>query len=220
MNLFEAKSIYDSKTGKFLEEFYINGESVDCDVYYFYLEREKDTEDNKLKGNPYEYDECNTETECETECNEGVCEGCCEECGNECEDEQEVEYDELLDIFAEKIQNTGGSFEEIKCLMDEFADIVLEANEEDNCEDDDIYIDNDMDCGISEECIDCDDTECENQISSEELEELKLIASFTKEVLKRDGCVECVFGLLGDLYVKGKNIGWKDCEDRMREFLG
>ena len=211
MNLFKSESLYDSKTGKFLEEFYINGESVDGDLYYFHLEREKDIEDKKLKGNPYEYDECETETECEY--NDCICEGCCGECGNEYEDEQEVAYDELLDIFAEKIQNTGGSFEEIKCLMDEFADIVLEANEEEFCEDNDIYIDDEMDCGISEECIDCDDTECENQISSEELEELKIIASFTEEVLKRDGCPDCIFGLLGDLYVKGKNVGWQNHKD-------
>jgi len=49
MNLFESKSIYDAKTGKFQEEFYMNGDLVDCELYYFYLDREKDIEDKKLE---------------------------------------------------------------------------------------------------------------------------------------------------------------------------
>jgi len=132
----------------------------------------------------------------------------------------------MLDIFVNKIRNSCHCPECIKEILDEFADVIID-NFDDDCEEcENCYCDDESDTtspllvNIDEECIDCDDTECENQITSEELEELKLIASFTEEVLKRDGCPDCIFGLLGDLYVKGKNIGYKDCEDGMREFLG
>ena len=168
MNLFEAKAIYDSKSGQFIEEFYINGNSVDCDEYYFYLEREKEIEDKKLdtvknveklKDSPYEYDDT-TDCKCEA-CNDY--DNCCESgkcnCKDECND---------------------------KC---------------DDCEE--------SECLGCEECIDCDE-ECENYISSEEIEELKLIAYFTEEVLKRENCPQCIFDLIGDIYIKGKNIGWEN----------
>jgi len=195
MNLFEAKAIYDSKTGKFLEEFYINGESVDCDVYYFYLEREKDTEDKKLKNkeqetvkevikgtvketvkeNPYEYVDEDDICECD-ECkykDKKKYDSCNDFC--DCEDEDKIVEDEI-------------------CIQDE-------------------------ECQGCNECIDCDEIECENQISSEKLEELRLITYFTDEVLKRNGCPECTFELLGDLYIKGKNIGWNNHKEFMRELM-
>ena len=138
-------------------------------------------------------------------------------------DNEEVDFDIYMG-YCNELEKINGDCE-CNCDSCERDDCCEECTEEDCCDEcdnceNDIYIDDDMDCGISEECIDCDDTECENMITSEELEELKLIASFTEEVLKRDGCPDCIFGLLGDLYVKGKNIGYKDCEDRMREFLG
>jgi len=231
MNLFESKSIYNSGSSKFIEEFYINGNSVDCDEYYFYLEREKEVEDKKLKEvknvenlkeNPYEYDDT-TDCKCETCddydncCENGKCSCKDERCG-ECE-EDEFDYGELLEVFARKIQTTKGDFESIKQILDEFADIFIPDYDEDDeiceCEEENMIDENckESECPGCSECIDCDDEGCENYISSEEIEELRLIADFTKEVLKRDGCPECVFELLGDLYIKGKNIGWENHKD-------
>jgi len=139
-------------------------------------------------------------------------------------DNEQVDIDVYMD-YCNELEKINGDCE-CNCDSCERDDCCEKCTEEDCCNecdgyiDDEIYIEDEMDCGISKECIDCDDTECENQISSEELEELKILYDFTNEILKRDGCVECIFGLLGDLYVKGKKIGYKDCEDKMREFLG
>jgi len=223
MNLFEAKAIYDSKSGKFIEEFYINGNSVDCDEYYFYLEREKEVEDKKsilVKNieksdkNPYEYTEDVNTTDCQCEtCNDY--DNCCEsgECCGECEEDEyecieEFDYNNLLDIFVSRIQETEGNSYKIRKILDEFADIFIEDYEEDEIEDkcDDCEENKCLGCS---ECIDCNE-ECENYISSEEIEELKLIAYFTEEVLKRDNCPQCIFNLIGDIYIKGKEIGWEN----------
>jgi len=249
MNLFEAKSIYDSNSGKFLEEFYINSNSVDCDEYYFYLEREKDVEDNKLeykekelvkekaKENPYIYedevcecDECKYKDKkkyesCNDDCKYMNCDECCNDfcdCENDCCEECEgckvegFDYGELLEIFTKRIQDTGGCPECIKEILDEFADIFIPDYDEDEID----IQDEECECQGCNECIDCDEVECENQISSEKLEELKLIAHFTDEVLKREGCPECTFELLADLYIKGKNIGWNNHKEFMRELMG
>ena len=201
MNLFEAKAIYDSKSGKFLEEFYINGNPVDCDEYYFYLEREKDVEDKKLenkdkelvkgtvKENPYEYVD-----------DDEVCE--CDEC----------KYKDK-----KKYESCNDDCKYINC--DECCNDFCDCENEDNIIEDEICI-QDKECQGCNECIDCDEVECENQISSEKLEELKLIAHFTDEVLKREGCPECTFELLSDLYIKGKNIGWNNHKEFMRELMG
>jgi len=218
MNLFEAKAIYDSKSGKFLEEFYINGNPVDCDEYYFYLEREKDVEDKKLKmadeivkgivdynkkidnymealeENPYEYnDDCEKCNEVDNCLESGKC--CCKDCENEgCKvDEDAFDYGELLELFAKRIQETNGNKNSIKSILDEFADIFIEDYDEDE---------------IIEECkCTC---ECENgEFSDEQLEEIKIIEEFTDNIMN----IKCGAELRNELYrlySMGKSIGWND----------
>ena len=234
MNLFEAKSIYDSKSGKFIEEFYINGESVDCDVYYFYLEREKDIEDkkleeekvrevkNKAEENPYEYvdedevcecDECKYKDKkkydsCDDDCKYMNCDECCNDfcdCENEdCEGckVEEFDYGELLELFAERIQETNGNKNSIKSILDEFADIFIEDYNENEFEN----VGEDCD-----ECCECKCTcECENgEFSDEQLEEIKIIEEFTDNIMN----IKCGTELRNELYRLysiGKSIGWND----------
>jgi len=195
-----TKHYYDDETFEHVKsKFYIDGEEVDFEAYMDFIggleEYNKDTEE-LTEDNPYEYNDEDETCECD-ECkykDKKKYDSCDDDC-------KYINCDECCNDFCD-CENEGceGCTEDNCCG---------ECNECNN----DIYIDDEMDCGISEECIDCDDTECENQISSEELEELKIIASFTEEVLKRDGCPDCIFGLLGDLYVKGKNVGWQNHKD-------
>jgi len=208
MNLFEAKAIYDSKSGKFLEEFYINGNPVDCDEYYFYLEREKDVEDNKLEenkckeqlketvdGNPYEYSDCEKCNEVDNCLENGICCGECD-CGDNDERIECFDYDELLEIFTKRIQDTGGCPECIKEILDEFADNFIPDYDEDEFECND--------CQCTCEC------ECENgEFSDEQLEEIKIIEGFTDNIMN----IKCGAELRNELYrlySMGKSIGWND----------
>jgi len=238
MNLFEAKAIYDSKSGKFLEEFYINGNSVDCDEYYFYLEREKDIEDKKLKykdkleykekelvkekveDNPYEYDDEDEVCECD-ECkykDKKKYESCNNDCENEdCEEcegckVEEFDYGELLGIFTKRIQDTGGCPECIKEILDEFADIFIPDYDEDKfeCENEDCMIE---DCNCDGTCGCC-------ELTDEKIEEIKLIEMVANKIEN----IQCTCGYeLRDalfwLYSIGKSIGWNDHCCFMRELM-
>jgi len=219
MNLFEAKSIYDSKTGKFIEEFYINGESVDCDLYYFYLEREKDIEDKKLEedkvkeivketvdNNPYEYSDCDNCEECKGYINNCKCDECCGECECGCNcDEEEFDYGELLEIFTCRIINAGKDFQLVKTILDEFADIFIPDYDEDEfeiTEDDIIYepVDKCNDCEDKQVCLD-----------------ISVIEHFFDKIENLDcDCDSCVKNVLYELFMLGKKIGWNDCE---KEFV-
>ena len=258
MNLFEAKAIYDSKTGKFLEEFYINSNSVDCDEYYFYLEREKDVEDKKSKmadkivkeivdynkkidnymkaldENPYEYvnedeicecDECKYKDKkkyesCDDNCKYMNCDECCNDfCESEndcCEDckgckVEEFDYGELLEIFAYRIQETNGNKNSIKSILDEFADIFIPDYDEDE------FKVNEED--MIEEC-NCDKYDyCNDEFSDQQIEEIKLITSYVKDVLETEGCPNCIFDLLSQIYFIGKEVGWDDCKEYVKEIL-
>ena len=83
MKLFKSEHLYDAETQQWVEKFWVNDELVDEDVYYFYLEREKDIEDNKDVENFNECGECN-ECDCD-EINELVCNDNCKECEITCE---------------------------------------------------------------------------------------------------------------------------------------
>ena len=210
MNLFEAKSIYDSKTGKFLEEFYINGNSVDWDEYYFYLEREKDVEDKKLEENkckeqlketvdenPYEYSDCEKCNEVDNCLENGICCGECD-CGDNDERIEGFDYDELLEMFTCRIMDAGKDFQLVREILDEFADIFIPDYDEDE---------------FDEEC-DCDNCkctcECENgEFSDEQLAEIDLIEEFTDNIMN----IKCGAELRNELYrlyKTGKSIGWND----------
>ena len=224
MNLFEAKAIYDSKSGKFFEEFYINGNSVDCDEYYFYLEREKDIEDKKLKeykleykekelvkekveDNPYIYNNCDDNCEeCKDYINNCKCDECCGECDCECQEdceEDEFDYGELLEMFTCRIIDAGEDFQLIREILDEFADNFIPDYEEDEFE---ITENNDV------ICENCDCCNCENgELTDEKIEEIKLIEMVANKIEN----IQCTCGYelrdtLFCLYSIGKSIGWND----------
>jgi len=237
MNLFEAKSIYDSKTGKFLEEFYINGESVDCDVYYFYLEREKDTEDKKLENkkqetaddSPYTYDkyeECSDECDkckykdkkkykdCDDNCKYMNCDECCNDfC--DCENEDCEECDEYEGCKDDEF-DYGDLLEVFTCrIMEVGKDYKLVKNILDEFADifipdydEDELEDDGEDC---DECCNCQCTcECENkEFTDEQLAEIDLIEEFTDNIIN----IKCGAELRNELYrlySTGKSIGWND----------
>ena len=235
-----TKHYYDDETFEHvLSKFYIDGNPVDCDEYYFYLEREKDIEDKKLKykdkleykeketvkENPYEYvdedevcecDECKYKDKkkydsCDDDCKYMNCDECCNDfcdCENEgCEDcegckVEEFDYGELLEIFAERIQETNGNIKSIKSILDEFADIFIPDYDEDEFENDG------EDCDV---CCECKCTcECENgEFSDEQLAEIDLIEEFTDNIMN----IKCGAELRNELYrlyKTGKSIGWND----------
>jgi len=235
MNLFEAKSIYDSKTGRFLEEFYINSNSVDCDEYYFYLEREKDVEDKKLeykelvketvKENPYEYnddevcecDECKYKDKkkyesCNDDCKYMNCDECCNDfcdCENDCCEECEGCKVEGFDY--------GELLEIYTCrVIDAGKDfhLVKEILDEfadifiPDYEEDEIEITENDDVI----CENCDCCNCENgELTDEKIEEIKLIEMIANKIEN----IQCTCGYeLRDtlfwLYSTGKSIGWND----------
>ena len=186
-----------------------NGSWSWCDIVW--------DEDDKIDENPYEYKDDNEDWQCESgECSKDKC--CRDEYKDKDNDEriEGFDYGELLDIFANRIQETKGDKKLIKKILDEFSENFIDDYVEDE---DKICECDDCDCLGCNECVDCDDNECKNMITSEELEELKLIAYFTEEVLKRDGCTECTFRLLSDLYIKGKNIGWNNHKFFIKELM-
>jgi len=203
MNLFKSECLYDPDTKQWIEKYWINEEEVDGDLYFFKQDREKDIEDKKLELEKQTQDIYNI---CHQECEN--CDGCCEECVNE--DEIEVEYGEMLDIFVNKIRNSCHCPECIKEILDEFADVII-----DNFNDD---FDDTDDC---QECK-CNKCECnQEELTDQQLEEVRLIEEFSY-IIENTLC-DCGYELrdiLFKLYSIGKNIGYKDCEDRMREFLG
>ncbi len=111
MRLFNSESLYNVKTGKWEERFWIDGVLTDSDLYFYELEREKELEQIKFKSQEVEVDPC-----------EGCkCKGCCEE---------EFDYEDILDIFVGRILDTGGCPGCIREILDEFADMFLPDDEE------------------------------------------------------------------------------------------
>jgi len=103
-------SYFDDQTGEFIaEKYFIDGNEVSEEDYDLMLE---------------EFDEVNClENEIDP------CEGC--ECRGCCEEEEGFDYEDLLDIFVDKIMNTGGCPGCIKDILDEFACIFLPDDEDD-----------------------------------------------------------------------------------------
>jgi len=147
-----TKHYYDDETFEHVKsKFYIDGDEVDFEAYMDFiggLEEYNKGEDELTDENPYEYvdedevcecDECKYKDKkkyesCNDNCKYMNCDECCNDfcdCENEvCEDcegckVEEFDYGELLEIFAERIQDTGGCPECIKEILDEFVKIVM-----------------------------------------------------------------------------------------------
>lgn len=115
MRLFTSESIYNVKTGQWEERFWVDGIIKDADEYFFEMDREKELEQNKIFNKENEPDPCEG---CE-------CKGCC------CE-ENEFDYDDLLDVFVGRILEIGPCRNCLRNLLDEFADIFIPDDEDEN----------------------------------------------------------------------------------------
>ena len=66
MKLFSSESIFNAKTGKWEERYWIKGSPVDGDLYFFEMDREKYLEIEKLEK---QEDEIENECDCPCETN-------------------------------------------------------------------------------------------------------------------------------------------------------
>ena len=97
--IFTSSVVFDSQIKSWREDFWIDGKSVDGDTYYSEIENETD-KINQLK----EYD--------------------CTSCGdyNICEEE----FEDLLDIYADRLADVGGCPSCNKAVLIDFVDEILE----------------------------------------------------------------------------------------------
>lgn len=122
MRLFNSECFYNAELKKWDERYWIDGRATDADNYFYQQELEKEIENKKLQNREFEDNPCD------------VCP--CRDC---CEDD-EFDYEDLLDVFVEKILATEGCPGCIADVLDELVHLFLP--------DDDEY-EEDFDC---EEC--------------------------------------------------------------------
>lgn len=86
MKLFQTETIYDAKTDEWVEKYWVNGQEVDADLYFFEIERERDLEIQKLEEQEDEMDELCDCPECTLDRYTGIlsemtggCSGCIRE---------------------------------------------------------------------------------------------------------------------------------------------
>jgi len=212
-----TKHYYDDETFEHVaSKFYIDSEECDFETYQDFvggLSEYNEDEIDELKENPYEYDD-NCQCQCEI-CNDY--DNCCEsgecnykdECCGECDEVvEEFDYSELLEVYAQRIQETKGNKTYIKKILDEFADIFIPDYEEDEIEEF------------------CEDDECSGCIYNKEdipdelLEEIKMIEFFADKIENINcDCEACLRNVLYELYCVGKNIGYGDYKDYMKKVI-
>jgi len=120
MRLFTSESLFNIKTGQWEERFWIDGIITDGESYFFEQDREKKLEADKLLK----------QIELENDIEEiDPCEGCrCRDC---CEAENEgFDYEDLLNVFVDRILEIGPCPNCLRNLLDEFADIFIPDDEE------------------------------------------------------------------------------------------
>jgi len=126
--------------------------------------------------------------------------------------------DETMEFIAAKWFVDGG-----EVSFDEYMDIVdglEEYNDNDNDNDNDVENVEE----VSEECEEWKESEevvCDNcedcEIPPEICEEINLINEAAEMIENGDMCPVCLRNALYDLYIKGKNVGWNDHKDMIRE---
>jgi len=120
MRIFQSESFYNVQSDKWEEKYKIDGTPIDGDSYFFELEREREIETKKMVD---EFEQL----ECDNYCPCCGCNGCCED---------ELTYDELLDIFVDKILEIGSCPVCLKELLDDFAEEIIDfVNDEYEYED-------------------------------------------------------------------------------------
>lgn len=111
MRIFDSQCFYNAQLRKWQEVYWIDGKATDADTYFYEQEKEKEIENMKLKNLEFENNPCET-----------------------CEDDEFI-YEDLLDIFVNKILETKGCPKLIGCVLDEFANVFLSDDEDElDCE--------------------------------------------------------------------------------------
>jgi hypothetical protein len=87
------------------------------------------------------------------------------------------------------------------CICDEYDEY------EDDCDCED--------CECCEYCSDCDDEPDEST-----QEEFRLIGETIEKIFEVYPCQDCVADAVIELAYRFRDIGWTDCKDMMKEFLG
>ena len=132
-------------------------------------------------------------------------------------DGEEYDFEDYQDFCAEleKVNgdcecNCDGCDSDVCCEECKEVDCCGECDE---CNEDEIYIDDDMDCG---NCI-----YNQEDISDELLETVKLIENYAFRIENVEcDCNGCLRNVLYELFCVGKNIGFGDAKDAMGKFLG
>jgi len=132
-------------------------------------------------------------------------------------DNEQVDIDVYMDYCTE-LQKINGDCE-CNCDSCERENCCEECTEEnccdecnEFCEDDEIYIEDDMDCG---DCI-----YNKEDISDELLETVKLIEDYAHKIENAEcDCGACLRNILYELFCVGKNIGWNDHKCFMKELM-
>jgi hypothetical protein len=68
-------------------------------------------------------------------------------------------------------------------------------------------------------CEECREYCPENELTAEEQYECDMLGDFVDRILDSQGCPNCIFEALMDLYYIGKEDGYDDCEENLMEFL-
>lgn len=109
MQVKEIKYFDDETLDLVAERFFIDKDEVSAEDYYDLV--------GGLGNNYCEDVEDDNEEE--------ICDGECDHCSG-CIEVEGITYEELLDIFVERLQETGGCPHCIKHILNEFAEIVGE----------------------------------------------------------------------------------------------
>jgi hypothetical protein len=162
-------------------------------------------EEVKEEENPFEYN--NDECEDCSECKEIDLEEKLKNDG--------LEYDELLDLYTEKIQNTHFCPGCIREVLDEFGSIFI--SDIDNC------YDEEDDCEYkeeSEEELVCDDNCEECNTSIETCRDIHIVEKIASEFEdSKCQCEVCLRNMIYKALMIGKDIGWHDHKQVLLEVL-
>ena len=165
-------------------------------------------EDEVSNENPYEYTDCEKCNEIDNCLENGKC---CRDC--DCGDDERIEefdYGELLEIFTCRIIDAGKDFKLVRDILDEFADIFIPDYEE--MEDEFEITEDDIIDESADKCNDCEDKQVCLDIS--------IIEEFYDKIENLDcDCSSCVKNVLYELFLLGKEIGWKNHKGFMKKIL-
>lgn len=119
--------------------------------------------------------------------------------------------DDKANLFIENAKYKNGY--KINDLKDECINYYIAVDL-----DDEIVFDKLLGNDCTYNWIEIDWDECEDNCEDDELcEEIKLIEEYAKSIENGYCCSVCLMDILYELYVKGKNVGWGNHRDMIRE---